>query len=430
MYIKKILKYVLLYGLVLGIGLLLLVLSACIPRQWVQQHSEGSAVYLNEKPLFAPLLDGQKWTTVDNYADTISLSIAYSFDDKQPLKSALEANYHKEPTLNVNEAYKLGVMAQQQGSTPYTRYWHGSTVLLKPLLMFLDIRGIRWLSALVVVGLSAGLSVVLYKKQHKLLLLSFVLGLVFTAAWMVPLCVEYTSTVIVMLLVLWALILIQPQNVSPVFFVTGIVTCYFDFLTTETITITVPLLFLLCLAFENGQLTDFMQGFRLTIKTGLLWALGYGLMWVSKWSISSIVLGRNTFIEAAQQVQLRTVGEAASGPVQQLIGALFRNVALLFPMFFGKTYGQVFLLFVALMFVLSCLWLWYGGKVNTLWFTKLLLLIGLLPYMRYSVLNNHSYLHYLFTYRAQLVTVMALSYCFVYSLDKKLLRRTLGVKSR
>lgn len=34
--------------------------------------------------------------------------------------------------------------------------------------------------------------------------------------------------------------------------------------------------------------------------------------------------------------------------------------------------------------------------------------LGLVPYLRYIVLSNHSYLHEYFTYRAQAATVMAL----------------------
>jgi hypothetical protein len=38
------------------------------------------------------------------------------------------------------------------------------------------------------------------------------------------------------------------------------------------------------------------------------------------------------------------------------------------------------------------------------------LLLGVLPYLRYLALSNHSYMHYFFTYRAQMVTVLAAFY--------------------
>lgn len=34
--------------------------------------------------------------------------------------------------------------------------------------------------------------------------------------------------------------------------------------------------------------------------------------------------------------------------------------------------------------------------------------VGIIPYVRYLVLHNHSYVHFFFTYRAQAATIMAL----------------------
>ena len=35
-------------------------------------------------------------------------------------------------------------------------------------------------------------------------------------------------------------------------------------------------------------------------------------------------------------------------------------------------------------------------------------IVGLIPYARYLVLHNHSYLHCFFTYRAQIATILAM----------------------
>ena len=36
--------------------------------------------------------------------------------------------------------------------------------------------------------------------------------------------------------------------------------------------------------------------------------------------------------------------------------------------------------------------------------------LALLPYLRYLVLSNHAYLHFFFTYRAQMVCIMVVAY--------------------
>lgn len=38
----------------------------------------------------------------------------------------------------------------------------------------------------------------------------------------------------------------------------------------------------------------------------------------------------------------------------------------------------------------------------------LLAVTALIPYVRYLVLHNHSYIHFFFTYRAQVATIMAI----------------------
>lgn len=48
------------------------------------------------------------------------------------------------------------------------------------------------------------------------------------------------------------------------------------------------------------------------------------------------------------------------------------------------------------------------GKEKQKDVTRTVLVLGAVPYLRYLILNNHSYLHEFFTYRAQAVTIIAL----------------------
>ena len=68
--------------------------------------------------------------------------------------------------------------------------------------------------------------------------------------------------------------------------------------------------------------------------------------------------------------------------------------------------GIIILITGIILFVIVCLvYLFHMGKISKTLYVPLGLL-ALLPYVRYLVLSNHAYLHYFFTYRAQLVTVM------------------------
>lgn len=113
----------------------------------------------------------------------------------------------------------------------------------------------------------------------------------------------------------------------------------------------------------------------------------------------------------------------AGNAFRQCSDAIFRNIALLIPFNFAKSYLGVVFLVLGTGFVLFCIWFLYRKKQTTSWLMQLLILIGLIPYVRYIILSNHAYLHYFFTYRAQLVTVTVLGYAFCMSLDKKLIEK-------
>ena len=468
---KKICKYSLLFCGTLLCCIILLFFTSLIPQSSIKTNSEKSALYLNEKEdLFNTVVQGERLTTIDNYADTILLNIVYNLDEKQPLRSVFLASYYKEDWLNANEAYKITVTENKSPNTPYTRYWHGMMILLKPLLMFLDIRGIRIFNAVVILALMSCLGVLLFKKNQKILLSSMIIGFISIGVFFVPLCLEYTSTFIIMLAACIFALLIEAKGddkLLPLFFIIGMLTCFFDFLTTETITLTMPLIMVLCVRYKAEEIKAlksnlkesnktkplrsnlsehnktkscintevvikkegiqyFKNVLNFSIKAGILWCGAYMLMWLAKWGLSSIILKINAFEAALEQAEVRAIGNVAGSLIDQYIGAIFRNIALLFPLNYGKTYGEVILLFLGIAFVTFCVLFLYRknkDKLRQSWFLKLLMLIGIVPYIRYVTLSNHSYLHYFFTYRAQLVTVTVLTYAFLESLDKKMINK-------
>lgn len=84
----------------------------------------------------------------DNYADCILTNIIYHIDSENILTSILSASYYNPDGEEVNESFSYAVNnpANVSGNdkvvpnVDYSRYWHGSMVLLRPLFMFFDIR--------------------------------------------------------------------------------------------------------------------------------------------------------------------------------------------------------------------------------------------------------------------------------------------------
>lgn len=431
---KKYYQYVLIFCVTLISFVLLIVLTAKIPQSSIQVNSQKSATYLyEEEDLFHELIKGQKMTKLDNYADSILLNIVYSLDGQKPLESALLASYYKEEWQNADEAYFLITTKNLTPNQPYTRYWHGGMVFLKPLLMIMDIRGIRILNVGMMILLIGWLGVLLIKREQKLLLGAFLIGLMVTGTFIVPLCLEYISTFLVMLTTCIAVLYMaekETEKFLPLFLIAGMLTAFFDFLTTETLTLTMPLVLLLIIRRKRGLLKDFKSGFWLSVQSGMLWGIGYTLTWAAKWGISAVVLKINVFIDVLTHVEERTVGEIAKSTLEQYGGAVFRNIAMLIPFNFAKSYFGVVLLVLGVCFILFCIWFLYRKKQQEIWLMQLLLLIGMIPYIRYIIMSNHAYLHYFFTYRAQLVTVTVIGYAFLMSLDKNLIAKDFGWHTR
>ena len=398
--IKATLKYLLIFCGMLLILIGLLFLTAMIPQSSIQKNSEKSANYLYEsEELFDTLVDGQKQTTIDNYADTILLGIVYGLDEEKPLKSVMSASYYKEDRLNANEAYQIAVTEKKVPNTPYVRYWHGEIVILKPLLLLFDIRGIRLINAVMLIA---------------------------ALAFLVPICLEYISTFLLMLIACSVMLLIEAKHeekLLPLFFIIGMITCFFDFLTTETLTLTMPLLMVLCAKHKRGALKNFKGELWFCAKAAMLWGGAYSLMWISKWSLSSYILQYNTFTDAIRNAQERVTGDLAISLPRQCMEAVFRNIALLFPMNFAHTYVGVILIILGIGFIAFCYLFLYGKREKHFWFSYLLIMIGFIPYVRYLVLSSHSYMHYYFTYRAQLATITVLLYLVFLKTDKNLIRK-------
>ena len=90
------------------------------------------------------------------------------------------------------------------------------------------------------------------------------------------------------------------------FVISGVSTAYFDFLTTETICLSVPLLLIL---WVEGKGADKKELWRIAIKAVLCWGASFAGMWSLKWGLASLILQENVMPYVTQHVQERLGGE-------------------------------------------------------------------------------------------------------------------------
>lgn len=421
---SNIFRYILTFFIITILQLLLLVAVAIIPRRAIQDNMIESANYLCQDSVFFYANKKDMSSRIDRYADSIFLNISYNLDSQHPLDSVMSSSYYFDIKENENTNLLYSVTNQTEPTLKYSRYWHGSLIFVRPLLTIFNIQQIYALNAVILFLLVLILIYNMNKHFGKGAAICIALSLTITSIWYVPMSLEYTW--MIMLMLIFSIICIHLlqkrfQNFGLFFLVTGSLTAYFDFLTTETLTLLVPMS--LIILEKRNQLTYFKEEAIKCIKQALAWCVGYGLTWISKWSLASIILGSNEFSVALSQASYRASGASDNiSGLQLRIGALVRNISMLFPFSFAKE--NSFMLCIVLGIVIFALI--YLTRKSGYIMNRLLLIIAFVPYIRYFVLSNHSYMHYFFTFRAQLTTVLCLLLILTYGHDKQLISKELN----
>lgn len=408
---------------------LLLVGSVCIPQAAIKEQVVDSAEYFARKPLF-PYLNGNQFNLrQDNYADSILVNIMYHMgagSDENIFSTTMKAAYYNEERQNVNESLSIAVSRPHSANVPYFRYWHGSLILLRPLFMITDIAGARMVLGIAALFCILLTAFILWKKKQGALAVCFFLCYLLMNGFMGMFCIEYVmmlllTGVISLILVLTdhenTTIEVRRQRVCLLMVISGALTCFFDFLTTETLTLTIPMF--LEFALEQNVQQSFKQKFKQLFLCGFGWGAAYAGMFLLKWGISAALFGKEAFMEALSSASSRISGtvylgdnnlSAKANIGERFAGAFGRNISALFPFKNEMNLTAGVLLFVFIIFISFSIIYLLRTKDFSFAQVGIYLILGCLPYLRYLVLSNHSYMHYFFTYRAQMVTVLAILY--------------------
>lgn len=406
---KSCLKYILTFLTVTAVLLGLLVLSAIIPQSAIKENVRESAEYLCEGELFGKVVKDVNSSKIDRYADSILLGIAYQYDSNKPLTSVMWSSYYHMDYNNENENLLNAVTNDCEANRQYMRYWHGSNAIVRPLLMVFNIKQIYIFNGIIMALLIVFLCFTLIKNKAYAPAVGVACGLIMTSFWFVPFSLEYTWTYLLMLLmsIIGVKIVLNKKDgaVGIFFLISGMVTNYLDFLTTETLTLTIPLLLMLWVDQKQNPQKDMKAFFKNVGKSVAAWALGYACMWMTKWLLASLVLSENVIPYVSEHIGERIGGDLGIGFFRYIFGAVWNNVKCLFPFEYGAV--GLFAGIALVIFAVYIGYVYHGKHIDKKWIL-LYALIGLIPYIRYVVLHNHSYLHCFFTYRAQMATVLAI----------------------
>lgn len=458
-------------AVVLCIGLLLV--SSLTSQKTVQIHAEESAAYFKSRELFEKLIKNQEAVKRDNYADCISSGIAYQLGNKEPVSGTdrtnsfiriLEARYTDEEGENVNDGFYRAVMNGDTPNQTYSRYWHGGAAIIRLLLTAMNVSEMRMFMFILGIVINLAWIAFLVVKKEYLLTISYLFAIIAGKILFGYTCFEYAFVCFLIPVISFAVYKTMENNrmnaarmkgrptadgsavpdrsiaVEGIFLIAGILTCFFDFLTAETATFTIPAFVAVCclqketaksftIRTESTKKKQKASLWRFALTIAACWLIGYAGMFLLKWGLNAIFLGPSEAMSALSYAAERSVGEVhvtsdmaspAAGLWQRIEKIFLRNFACLYgiPSEMKESAVAVIAFIVPAFLYIFWFFLRDKSKLHTKEkkdhsFFFICLILALIPILRFLVLSNHSYMHYFFTYRALMADVMIVTYWFL-----------------
>ena len=416
---NKLLNYICIFIILIFSFILFLTLSSSFSSKRIFENVKESSEVLfeegNRKIIYIPYRNVKM--QFDNYTDALMINTAYSIDNSKPLYSSFVArkNYIPEVTNEVyqdvagelrssskyeyhNEVGELKdlVNGEKTESFEYGRYWHGYLMVLRPLLLVFNLKQIRILLTIILALLAIILTVNVSKKIDPITAIIIFTGLLGGEYFYLGFSLQGVFVFIIAMIS--SIIMIRRydriKDFSILFFVTGILTNFFDFLTVPIVTLLMPLILYFLLKKKEDLTTE--EIIKTIFKYTFIWGIGYGLTWFTKWLLMDLLFNRSMIKVALAQVLYRSVSK---GGQYNMLKVIKENTNyIIVPMFISifstcicecirilKTKGNNEIQSVDL---------------NELAFITLpFIIISIFPLVLYIALQNHSFYHAFFTYR-------------------------------
>lgn len=372
------------------------VLSCLLPDKSIKMHIAESAPKMVEEGLYPQAIIRVEQCQMDNFTDALIMNQMYNIDHKHPVKSAMKMIRSSEKGRDWDQPGLLlrKVNGENLEDQHYARYWHGSTFLFRPLFLVMDFLTLQHILFIVSSILIVLLLCAYYPRAGLMKTIALALGFLLTYGFVMQFSMQFFP--VLALTVIGSLLVVKHKestNFGLLFFVIGSLTCYFDLLTTPLLTLGIPLAVMLSLKREDEF--SFKDNLIEISKLILLWGLGFALTFGTKWALASLILGQNIFSDAYEVSLYRMEAEEFTR-----WEALTKNFGML-----NLWMISIAAVVLLLLSIINRLKISYKKVI-------LFLIIGLMPYVWYLLLANHSYLHWWFTYRLQAITVVCLLFMF------------------
>lgn len=417
--------YIAVFGALLLLLYLLLVFTAAIPNSAIKKQMRNSAVYISNAEAYVFSADGQHQNITDNLADQMWLNIGWHMGGGNPFVSALNTRYYDGEKYGPPLGLFLSVMQGDAPNTGYTRYWHGTAGLMRIFHLFTDIHGVK-IVGMVCLALLIGRTLwVLVRAGHWDLGLCLLISLVLVQIWNLRLSVEYQPCFLICFALCPGFLRLEKRGdfyLNLLAIISGTLTAFFDFLTTETVTLLIPLILVVAIRSRECRLESPQNVMGALLRCGLCWVLAYLGTFVAKWCAVSLVTGENHVLSAMTSVGQRVGGVVTEGNTNKIPGMLMAigsNLSVIFEGTSRTEYRMAVSNLVILAGLIFLVYRMYRVRQKPRPGTFFILMLGSTVLLRFGVLANHSYLHSFFTYRALASTILSVLVAMLLNLQPK-----------
>lgn len=425
---KKLLKYIVAFVILIIVFNLLLLLGSLFPSSWIEENvKESSKVFLSEGNL--PRFKANKSITNNNYTDSIMVNACYSIDNNNPIFSYMSARKNYKPGLTTTQLEdtngELISVSSRNGaydpvweldnfldekvavSIEYARYWHGYIPFLRVLLILFNITQIRNFLFVLFLGLFLTLIVLLKKKLGYLISIIFAFSLLAYEYFFVSYSLESTPIFLVMMFscIILLLFIDKIKNIYLSLFIIACISNFVDFLTVPLITLGMPLYIYILYKQKNENL-DLKEAIKIIVISCISWGCGYAFTWLSKWILYDVIYGKNLITSAISQVLYRSASNNSLSNVLSVLKMFIYNNFIYTMAFIWTVIVILFLLIPKYKANFKSSYLAYFKEIVPI------LLISVLPIVWYLVLTNHTVLHTHFVYRHMIVCLTGWLLCF------------------
>lgn len=392
-----------LLSVLLAVGFL--ILGAYIPQDPIDENIRQSADGMILEGAYPTMADHAFASILDYETDALILAESKAMSASQ-FNSILTNPQYMYQTANAVE--DLHVYAADQNPEPsrfYVHYWMGFRPVMRLLLSFFDYYQILRYTAVVFFLLLAAVVCSIANRAGTKAAFAFMVSIILVRPHVIAVSLQFSCCFLLSFLAMLAVPCIQKKTawISLFFLELGIITQYFDFYTTPILTFALPLIYLYILRQQDHS----TMKLRDICVNAVSWATGYGLMWLAKLVLTSLLTPVDALGQGFDAFAGRVGIEIVSGmedyysPV-----AALRTVAA---SLYSDREGKLVMLILAAIFCICVLLIAVQRKitVKSILAHRCLLVTAALPLVWFMAAAQPTANHHWFQYRGIAATFWA-----------------------